>query len=155
MPVKPLRLREVDGKVGIFINTLLGACRYQADGALLGELLGILREMSNIGTPELTLTPQRNCSVLCPYVLAMLSCSDLLWLFAIMLGSERHWCLKSCSFGFTNSQAASFYKRKNMSQPGAESIAESPEPLGFNSASRCLILEWALPELLSTGGTLC
>lgn len=95
----------MNGKVGIFINTLLGACRYQADGALLGELLGILREMSNTGTPELTLTPQRNCSVLCPYVLAVHSCSDLLWLFAIMLGTGRLWCLNSYSFGFTNSQA--------------------------------------------------
>lgn len=64
MPVKALRLREVDAKVGAVINTLLGACRYQADGALLGELLGILRERSNTGTPKVTLTPQRNCSVL-------------------------------------------------------------------------------------------
>lgn len=54
MPVKPLRLREVDGKAGIFINTLLGACRSPADGALLGELLGILGEMSSTGAPEPT-----------------------------------------------------------------------------------------------------
>lgn len=54
MPVKPLSLREVDGKVGIFINPLLGACRYPTDGALLGELLGILREMSSTGAPEPT-----------------------------------------------------------------------------------------------------
>lgn len=56
MPVKPFRIREVNGKVGAVINALLGACRYQADGALLGDLL---RERSNTGTPELTLTPQR------------------------------------------------------------------------------------------------
>lgn len=64
MPVGPLRPREVDAEAGAVINTLLGACRYQADGALLGELLGMLRERSNTGTPKLTLIPQRNCSVL-------------------------------------------------------------------------------------------
>lgn len=60
------------------ISKLLSACRYQADGALLGELLGIPRERSNTGTPELTLTPQQNCSVLSPCVLAMQNFSDLL-----------------------------------------------------------------------------
>lgn len=60
MPVKALRLREVDAKAGTVTSTLLGVCRYQADGALLG----ILRKRSDTGTPKLTLTPQRSCSVL-------------------------------------------------------------------------------------------